>query len=159
MRGCERGAKQAYERALDRDASLAEPALRLAYLAIHQSRTSPLKKDDERLVALSKGHLDTRVTFLATMFLGIGAEKRGDLPGSQSRYEAARALAPAWPSARYALSAVLVQQGRTESARDLLGSEGRQDAGDPWYGYSCTLMTSEALEKLQEWTGRQGPER
>jgi tetratricopeptide (TPR) repeat protein len=152
--GCEKAARQAYERALSRDPSLAEARLRLAHLVIRQPRLIPLKNDDPKLIELSSAAPDVRIGFLASMFLGLAAEKRNDLAAAAIRYERARVVGPEWASARYALGSVLLQQGRAEPARDLLRGAAEPHPSDPWYGYACRIMTSEVLSELREWRAR-----
>ena len=103
MLGCRSAAKRAYQRAVERDERLVEARLRLAYLTIVQPRTSPSHDDDPGLLRLLKENLNRQYRFLATLFLGLGAERRNDFPLAASRYEEARAIAPEWKSARYVL--------------------------------------------------------
>jgi hypothetical protein len=58
-------------------------------------------------------------------------------------------------SARLALASVLLQEGRTESARDLLPLEVRPGDSDPCYGYACRIMTADVLSELREWQMKQ----
>jgi hypothetical protein len=126
----------------------------LSYLTIVQPRTSPLSKDDAKLVTLSTTDIDMRLKYLSWLFLGLAAEKRNDWALASSRYEHAMALAPTWPSAKHALAAVLIQDGKAQSASAVL--KNLQFTGsDPWYGYPCQIMTLEVVSQLQEWERRQ----
>jgi hypothetical protein len=128
-----------------------EAQLRLAYLKIRQPRLTPLKDDDPKLSELSSVAGDVRFGYLASMFLGLAAEKRTDLSAAAVRYERARAVGPQWPSARYALASVLFQQGHWELAQELLQGGSQVDLSDPWYGFACTIMTTDALAELRVW--------
>ena len=154
-RGCQRVARQAYERALKHDSSLTEARLRLSSLTIRQPRTSPLKNDDRDLVSLTQSTEKRDFVYLASMFLGLGAERRGDLTAAKARYGHARTVASEWPSAAYALAAVMIREGDIEGASALLSKELSKPLEDPWYRYPCEILTPEIRNDLAAWESRQ----
>jgi hypothetical protein len=147
-RGCDRAAKAAFERASQLRPDLDEARLRASYATIRQPRTTPLKNDDKDLLHLLNNAREKKVRFLAALFLGLGAEKRRDLASASQRYQQAREQAPQWASARYALAAILLQQGRMSDLGDAL-SKAADLADDPWYAYTCGIMTLDIVDELR----------
>jgi hypothetical protein len=149
--GCEKGARTVYEKILKTDPSREEAELRLGYLRVREPRLTPAKDDEPGLVRLAAAGSDARTRYLASLFLGLAAEKRRDLDTAARRYEAARAVGPDWPSARFALASVQLQQARPDTARDLLAGDAHADPADPWNGYSCRIMTPGVADELRAW--------
>ena len=155
MLGCQRAARQAYEKAVDRDKNLTEAALRLGSLTVRQPRSTPQKKDDVHLLHVLNSGGDSKLRFLASMFLGLAAERRSELAAAVTRYEQARVLGPEYPSVRYALASALHRQGQAPLARDLLNIHGPA-AVDPPYNYSCEILTPEGSTRLRQWQAARG---
>jgi hypothetical protein len=93
------------------------------------------------------------------MFLGLSAEKRRDLAGAVARYEQARVIGPDYASVRYALASVLLRQGLTQPARELLNLSNGPAGVDPWYSYSCEILTPEVSTRLRQWQAARGDAR
>lgn len=147
--GCEKAARTIHEKNLILDPTIEESQLRLAYLKIREPRTVPLKNDDPSLLRLATSSTDVRFKFLAELFLGLAAEKRKDIDKAAEFYTRAVAANEHWLSARYALASVRLLQGKGVLARDLLPAAVHPDPSDPWYGYSCRIMTQQVVDELR----------
>ena len=151
-------ARSAYEKVLDKEPANPEAMLRLGALTARDF--DPLQQSgkdaDARLVKAESLTTDPQIKFIALLSRGLIAEKRKDLALARARYEEARAINSEWSSARVALGSVFLQDGRTQAAKEMLPLETRPDTTDPWYGYSCRIMTPEARSELREWQARQG---
>jgi tetratricopeptide (TPR) repeat protein len=150
-RGCRRAAQHAYEAALDRNPDLTEAKLRLGLMAVRSA--SRADADRERTLSeIAERAPEVSERYLATMSLGLAAEKRGDLSVAVQRYRQAVATAPNWASARSGLAAALTMSGQTEDARRVL-DVGSAASDDAWYRYPCEILTPRVSAELRRRAG------
>lgn len=135
-----------FERAIAIDATFAP-----AYL--HRGRVHYLLRDDrasrDLAAALAAASTDD-VRYLAHLFLGAVAERRGDLEAARSEFEAARTTAP-HQSSSVALSRVETSLGHTERARAIAAEAAGQPArlDDPWWNYYLGAFDADVLFTLR----------
>jgi tetratricopeptide (TPR) repeat protein len=108
---------------------------------LHLARVQSLRGDDADAGSLLRElqqDRDDAVSYLASMFLGGAAERRGELADAERFYRAAIARFPLGQAAYVALSSVLLRSGATGPARESLArsvNEVADDRRDPWWWY------------------------
>jgi hypothetical protein len=152
--GCSTGAEREYRAALSRNPDLAEARVRLAFLALRRG-DQPGSQDERALAGVGQARADTQLAYLSSMSLGLLEERRHNPSGAAAHYERARAIGPGWPSASYAIAAMFLQQRAAEQARDLLVAKTSSDRSDPWYRYSCEVITASVATELERRLQRQ----
>ena len=117
---------------------------RIASLSNQPDSTSEL----QRVVAHTS---DRNLRYLAHLFLGRDAARRGDLAASERAYEEARSTCPTCQSAVIGLSELAYRGGQVDVARQLVGAlagpvSARSD--DPWWGYMLGNLEREGARRL-----------
>lgn len=108
---------------------------------LHGARVLSLlgeNRSADPLLAELQDDADDALSYLASIFLGASAERRGDRSMAERCYRDALARFALGQSAQVALSAVLMQQGRTTEAREVLGRalDGEERSRrEPWWWY------------------------
>jgi tetratricopeptide (TPR) repeat protein len=128
-------AAHTYRRVLAIAPGSVEAQLRLGYALLQLGRT-----DDARtaLTSALQGASESRLAYLAALFLGRLEESKDRLPQALSRYRQARATAPKCQVAGFALCNALRLADQPAAAADLareLAETGGSGCEDPWWTY------------------------
>jgi hypothetical protein len=144
---CHREARRVYTRITARQtekAVMAEIALRLARL---ESLDDP-RRGYEALQEIATTSGDARLSYLARLFVGAAAEARREFDAAQDAYRGAMQFEPRWSSARFAAATLQVRAGEVPDEA-LIRSPADSSARDPYYGYSCTILTASVAAELE----------
>jgi tetratricopeptide (TPR) repeat protein len=133
-----------------------------AVCGLHLGRVlSLLGEDDEAdpILAALQQNEDAAVSYLASMFLGGAAERRGHVAEAEPFYRAAAERFGLGQAAHVALSAVRMRSGRVTDARAALAQAVNgvpDDRRDPWWWYHLdpTAAVEARIEALVK-EGRQ----
>jgi tetratricopeptide (TPR) repeat protein len=143
-------ARSAFEDALEASPRMMEARLRLGHILWRLGRPEPARA---ALEAVLEDSGDTRLEYLAHLFLGRVLEDARKWTEAETHYRAALAMQPRSEIAAVAVSHVRFLQGDTETAREVLraGMEGakRRSDFDPWMPYVIT-QTPDGLPILDE---------
>ena len=142
-------AERNYRLALERDPAMIEARLRLGRVLALAGR------DDQAVDALSlvAASGTTRAKYLAHLFRGAMAARRGDTAATRAAYEAARTLAPGFQTPYLALSHLEERAGNSARAQVLvaqMGARGADGARDPWWAYRNGGLDEEGLQWLRD---------
>ena len=143
---CNNQARRVYDRTIarrDGDTVTPEMSLRLARL---ESLDDP-RRGQETLRELAAASSDVRLRYLATLFLGASAEARRESDAARTAYHQAMRIEPRWASARFAAATLDVRAGEIPS-ETLVQPSANSGPPDPFYGYSCTILTAAVADEL-----------
>ena len=142
-------AEREYGLALQREPAHAEARLRRGRVL------SLLERDAEAQEALDGVARDgsPRQQYLANLFRGAIATRRGDAQAARQAYEAAQALAPGRQTPLLALSHLEERLGNAAEARRLLAPLASSGASseDPWWSYQNGGVDEETLAWLHDY--------
>jgi tetratricopeptide (TPR) repeat protein len=137
-----------YRRALEIDPHLALARLRLGWVRVQQGDS----RGGVDLAAALADAKDDDTRYLAHLFLGGVAERRGDFDEAAQEYAAAHRLGDQHQTPFVALSRVELARGHADRARELareLAALERVD-DDPWWNYHLGALDQDALQWLRD---------
>jgi hypothetical protein len=121
------------------------PELQLRLARLESLDDPPTGDDVLHDIAATSG--DTRLRYLAALFLGAAAEARREFDVARDAYRDAMRIEQRWSSARFAAATLRVRTGELPDDT-LVGSPGDSNMPDPYYGYPCTILTSSVAREL-----------
>ena len=144
------GAINDYRTALDEDSSLAEARLRLGRTLALVNRIEPAR---EALEAAAKTPGDSRVSYLAQLFLGALFSYQRDYAAARHAFQAALEIMPTCQTPYIALAFVERMTGHDDSARSLFDRFSSWQSApleaDPWWAYQNGGLDDEGLAWLR----------
>jgi tetratricopeptide (TPR) repeat protein len=128
-----------------------------AFCQLHQARVWSLLGEDAKadaLLARLQNDADDALSYLASMFLGGAAERRGDRAAAERHYREALGRFAPGQSAQVALSTLLMASGRTAEAREIMGlalDDQPNNRREPWWWYhsEAKVVTDARVEELR----------